>query len=116
MVEVAIWGPAIGTGRAWHVMFTGVHGLEPEASFDEGDELLVGESTPEFRIRHEKRSTTLLAREQPDFGLRSGDAAEDTVVGEFVCSDSELELDSFEYSHRDECVLGANSKTHLPVV
>ena len=62
IVEVAMWGPAIRAGRAWHVIFTVVHGLEPEASFDEDGELLVGESTPEFRIRDEKISTILLAR------------------------------------------------------
>ena len=45
--------------------------LEPEASFDEDGELLVGESTPEFRIRDEKRSTILLAGKQSGFGLRS---------------------------------------------
>ena len=96
IVEVAMWGPAIRAGRAWHVIFTVVHGLEPEASFDEDGELLVGESTPEFRIRDEKRSTILLAREQPGFGLRAGDTAEDTFVGKFLCSDRELALDSFE--------------------
>ena len=77
IVEVAIWGPAIRAGRAWHVKFTDVHGLEPDASFDEDGELLVGESTPEFRICDEKRSTILLAREQLGFGLRAGDTAED---------------------------------------
>ena len=96
IVEVAIWGPAIRAGRAWHVTFTNVHGLEPEASFDEGGELLVGQSTPEFRICDEKRRTILLAREQPGFGLRAGDAAEDIFVGKFVCSGSELALDSFK--------------------
>ena len=85
-------GPAIRAGRTWHVTFTGVHGLEPEASFDEDGELLVGESTPDFRIRDEKCSTILLAREQPGFGLWAGDMAGDTFVGKIVCSDSELAL------------------------
>ena len=92
-----MWGPAIRAGRAWHVIFTVVHGLEPEASFDEGDELLIGESTPEFGICDEKRSTILLAREQLGFGLRAGNTAEDIFVGKFVCSGSELALDSFKW-------------------
>ena len=86
IVEVAMWGPAFRAGRAWHVKFTVVHGLEPKASFDEDDELLVGESTPEFRICDEKCSTVLLAREQTGFGLRAGGTAEDIFVGKFVCS------------------------------
>ena len=97
VVVVAILGPAIRAGRASHVTFTGVHGLEPEASFDEGGELLVGQSTPEFRICDETCSTILLAREKPGFGLRVGDTAEDIFVGKFVCSGSELALDSFKW-------------------
>ena len=89
-------GPCDQSKQAWHATFTVVHGLEPEASFDEEGESLVVESTPEFRIRDEKSSTILLTREQPGFGLRAGDAAEDIFVGKFVCSDSELALDSFE--------------------
>ena len=77
IVDVAMWGPAIRAGRAWHVKFTVAHGLEPEASFDEGDELLIGESTPEFRICDEKRRTNLLTREQAGFGLRAGNTAEE---------------------------------------
>ena len=50
VVVVAILGPAIRAGRVSHVTFTGDHGLEPEASFDEGGESLIGESAPEFRI------------------------------------------------------------------
>ena len=51
IVEDNMWGPAIRAGRAWHVMFTVFHGLEPKASFDEDGELLDGESTPEFGYR-----------------------------------------------------------------
>ena len=108
IVEVAMWGPAIRAGRAWHVKFTVVHGLDPEASFDEGDELLIGESTPEFRICDEKRSTILLAREQPRFGLRAGDMAGDTFVAKLVCSDSELALIRSNSVYQFSIFLGTN--------
>ena len=84
IVKVAMWGPVTRAGRAWHVTFTVVHGLEPAARFVEGGELLVGESTPEFRVSDEKLSTILLAGKQTGFGLRAGDAAEDIFVGKFV--------------------------------
>ena len=35
--------------------------------------------------------------EQPGFGLRAGDTAEEILVGKFVCSGSELSLDSFKW-------------------
>ena len=95
-----MWNPAIRAGTAWYVMSTVIHGLEPEASFDEDGELLVGESIhPRIQDTDEKRSTIQLAREQlkPGFGLRAGDTAEDIFVGKFVCSGSELALDSFKW-------------------
>ena len=52
--------------------------------------MLIGVSAPEFRICDEKRSTILLAREQPGFGLRAGNTAEDIFVCKFVCSGSEF--------------------------
>ena len=58
--------------------------------------LLVGESTPEFRICDEKRSTILLAREQAGFRLRAGNTVADIFVGNFVCNGSEHALDSFK--------------------
>ena len=64
---------------------SGARGPRPEATFDKIVELLVGESTPEFRIRDEKRSNILLTEKQPGFGLRAGDAVEDIVVGRRVC-------------------------------
>ena len=112
IVEVAMWGPAIRAGRAWHVTFTVVYCLEPESSFDEDGELLVGESTHEFRIRDEKRGTILLAREQPGFGLRAGDMAGDTFVGKLVCSDGGLALILCKRLHHDITRQTTGSRCH----